>query len=160
MIVSAWVALVRVAWASGCPPYSLDIDGDGYCLDGDPSDCDPIDPYVNPAEPEDGVDRVDQDCDGSLSIRREFVEQLTSLANFTATRATANPLAGEAVLTPTLGLPASIYLAYPFEFPSGQLEVTVAVSALSSATCNVLLSSSTGGGISSALVVGDNSFSF
>ncbi len=52
-----------------------DADGDGWDASvGDYLDCDddPVTgPLVNPGQAEDGKDGVDEDCDGSPSVRRE-----------------------------------------------------------------------------------------
>jgi hypothetical protein len=53
--------------------HAQDNDGDGWDQTvGDFLDCDddPVTgPSINPAQSEDGRDGVDEDCDGSLSIR-------------------------------------------------------------------------------------------
>lgn len=128
--------LVKIASA-------IDADADGWCdsecLPGEAVDCDPADPGVNPGSSEDGVDRVDHDCDGSPSIRRDYVTGFEFLNDFALT-GSVTVLAGHARLVPGSS-GASLTWKGPVPWESGHAWLTADTTQVSAA-CTLTLSSS------------------
>ncbi|MFZ5477297.1 MAG: putative metal-binding motif-containing protein [Myxococcota bacterium] len=103
-----------------------DEDGDGYCENESPTDCNDGDPDINPAEAEDGTDRVDEDCDGSPSVRRPYVVGFEGLNDWTTSGDVISG-GGQVVLRPTATTPAAISLRGDLAHDSGLFTVTVGV---------------------------------
>ncbi len=59
--------LVQAADALGGAPACIDADGDSYCANQSPVDCDDGDAEVNPGATEDCGDGIDNDCDGEVN---------------------------------------------------------------------------------------------
>jgi hypothetical protein len=81
------VLVVLLGAATSSPAYALchgggigvDADGDGWCHPGDtPTDCDDSDSLIFPDASEDGIDDVDNDCDDSVLVHRQYVQSMES----------------------------------------------------------------------------------
>lgn len=115
------------------------------------SDCvdstavDPDAASINPGAAEDGVDATDDDCDGSASVRREFVTAFDSsfIVNQDMILTNATVPGGYVRLTPS-GSAASVRLGRDLVFSTGGLTIAAKVSAMTASSCWLRASYATG----------------
>lgn len=149
--------------ARALPP---DADGDGWdTTTSTPVDCDDTNPAVNPAASEDGLDEVDDDCDGSVLIHRVYGSSMNSLVtnDFTlgsgATQITTGP---EGVVRFIPGATATMTGTYGLPFPTGRFTVVLRVAAKTgSPSCSLTVASTSMAASTRTFnTVGTHSFSF
>jgi len=138
---------------------AADLDSDGWHDDATPlGDCDDNDPPVNPGASEDGMDAVDDDCDGSPAARHDYVTAMGIFVgeDFVLTRAVQQ--ARGVILTPAGGT-ASIAFRHDLAWESGADHVLVELSSdTTTGGCIVRLKETGGVGVWAPLSVGLNDF--
>lgn len=129
--------------------FADDNDLDGWEDTDTPPDCNDtlyIGDGINPGEPEDGLDLIDNDCDGSPSVRREYIGSFeTSLmvsSDWTLSHASVS--SGELHLNPTSTQPGrATFIPVP-DWDQGEPTVVLSVRSTSSG-CNLIATGSNGG---------------
>lgn len=141
LTISLWMAL-------GSAAHAADVDGDQWTKPGSPGDCDDYDNTINPGQMEDGFDGIDHDCDGSISIRRDYVSAFETWAGVTAewSPSHATVSGGELVLTPTLTEPGRVTLANTLAWSYGRPVVVITTTSAPTSGCNLIATGSNGGG--------------
>jgi hypothetical protein len=127
----------------GAQAICIDVDGDGAgpgcAMTGD---CAPLISAIHPAAAEDGVDNVDNDCDGSEMIHRLFVSGMDLFfTNDWYTSGGVLGLGGSVRFTPA-GVPARIWLKGALPFSKGKLTVTTRFTSITGPACYVTVQSS------------------
>ena len=110
----------------------LDSDGDGAgtnpgndCVLG--TDCDDSDSLVNPGAMEDGIDSVDDDCDGLLVARRAYITGMDALLGTDFLLVNATATGGNARLSTSLSAASRLEFKHTLTWEQGEAHLRVAV---------------------------------